>query len=80
MARMLNSRHITQLFPQRGQARALELWREAAEFVRIRWQVFLEADGPGSRSRAFASYVAALDAEEAAASELTLLASVDIAA
>ena len=70
---MFKTSHITPLFAQQSQAQALETWREAAGLVRIRWQAFLEAGGPGSRSRAFASYVAALDAEEAAASELAAL-------
>ena len=45
---------------------AVEKWREAARLVSARWALFLEA-GPEARSWAFASYVAALDAEEAAA-------------
>lgn len=49
-----------------GRAAALEEWREAARLVSARWAMFLEA-GPEARSWAFASYVAALDAEEAAA-------------
>jgi hypothetical protein len=56
-----------------GAAHRSEIWREAAELVTVRWQVFLEADGE-SRSWAFASYVAALDAEEAAAGDLAALA------
>jgi hypothetical protein len=66
---MFNTSHITPVFSPRGQARALEPWREAAGLVGIRWRAFLEADAR-SRSTAFASYVAALDAEEAAASEV----------
>jgi len=76
---MFNTRQITPLFAERSQAEALETWREAAGVVSISWRAFLEA-GSGSRSRAFASYVAALDAEEAAASELAALSPVDIAA
>jgi hypothetical protein len=38
----------------------------------VRWHFYLKADG-ASRRRAFASYVAALDAEEAAASEMASL-------
>jgi hypothetical protein len=57
----------------RGVARAMDVWREAAELVSIRWQMFLEAEGEG-RSWAFAAYVAALDAEEAAASAVAELA------
>ena len=48
------------------------MWREAASLVSTRWQVFLEAE-PESRAWAFASYVAALDAEEAAAAEMAAL-------
>jgi hypothetical protein len=58
---------------------ALETWREAASLVRIRWQAFLEAEA-SSASRAFASYVAALDAEEAAAAEMAALSPSTIAA
>jgi len=47
---------------------ALEAWRDAARLVSTRWEVFREADAE-SRPWAFASYVAALDAEEAAAAE-----------
>jgi hypothetical protein len=49
-----------------AEAKALVEWREAASLVSIRWAVFLEAESE-SRRWAFASYVAALDAEEAAA-------------
>jgi hypothetical protein len=48
---------------------ALEAWREAARLVSTRWALFVEAEAP-ARQWAFASYVAALDAEEAAAAEL----------
>jgi antibiotic biosynthesis monooxygenase (ABM) superfamily enzyme len=44
---------------------ALDAWREAADLVRVRWATFIEADAQ-TRQWAFASYVAALDAEEAA--------------
>ena len=54
------------------QAHALEEWREAARVVSQRWAVFLDAE-PVTRSWAFASYVAALDAEQAAATELAAL-------
>jgi hypothetical protein len=50
----------------RPEEQALDAWREAAELVRVRWATFLEADAQ-TRQWAFASYVAALDAEEAAA-------------
>jgi len=77
---MFTTSRITPQTSQRNHAEALETWREAEGLVRIRWQAFLEAPGPGSRSRAFASYALALDAEEAAASELAALSSYDIAA
>lgn len=44
-------------------------WREAARLVALRWEVFLQAGGE-ARGRAFASYLAALDAEEAAATAM----------
>jgi hypothetical protein len=75
---MLNTDHITTQFAERSRIEALESWREAANLVRIRWQAFLEA-GSARRSSAFASYVAALDAEEAAAAGMALLSS-DVAA
>ena len=48
---------------------ALERWREAEQLVSTRWDEFLKAELE-TRRWAFASYVAALDAEEAAATEL----------
>ena len=62
------------LFGGRSRARAAGAWREAAILVATRWRVFLDAE-PESRAYAFASYVAALDAEEAAAAELASLSS-----
>jgi hypothetical protein len=50
-------------------ARALATWRDAELLVQLRWDDFLAADRT-SRRGAFAAYVAALDAEAAAASEL----------
>ena len=50
-------------------AQALEVWRDAEQLVATRWHAFLKAE-PEARRFAFASYVAALDAEEAAAIEL----------
>jgi hypothetical protein len=70
---MFGTNHISPLFAQRDQARALETWREAASLVGARWQIFLEADA-ANRAWTFASYVAALNAEEAAATELAALA------
>ena len=66
--------HTTPLFAGRGRARALETWREAASLVATRWQNFLQADAE-SRTWAFAAYVAALDAEEAAATDMASLSS-----
>jgi hypothetical protein len=62
------------LLAGRGRARALDTWRDAARLVSTRWEVCLEAE-PEARAWAFASYVAALDAEEAAAAELAGLLS-----
>jgi hypothetical protein len=44
-------------------------WREAAQLVALRWEVFLQAGGE-ARGPAFASYLAALEAEEAAAAAM----------
>ncbi len=66
---MFTAAPSTAMFAAVDRARALEMWREAASLVSIRWQVFLEAE-PESRAWAFASYAAALDAEEAAAAEV----------
>ena len=53
---------------------ALETWRAAAHLVSARWDRFVHAE-PEMRVFAFASYVAALDSEEAAAADLAALAS-----
>jgi hypothetical protein len=50
-------------------ARSRGAWREAARLVSIRWGVFLTAEAQ-TREFAFASYLAALNAEETAAAEL----------
>jgi hypothetical protein len=60
------------------EAQALDAWREAADLVGVRWATFLEADAE-TRSWAFASYVAALDAEEAAARALTMVSTLQAA-
>jgi hypothetical protein len=70
---MLSSDHIAQVLAARGRTQALDAWREAANLVSTRWQLFLEAESEG-RQWAFASYVVALDAEEAAAAEMAGLA------
>jgi hypothetical protein len=76
---MFTTSPITSLFAGRSRDQALEAWRGAADLVGIRWQNFLEADSE-SRSWAFALYVAALDAEEAAAAELAASTMTDVAA
>jgi hypothetical protein len=70
---MFPTDQITQVLAARSQAQALDAWREAAELVSRRWRRFLEAESEG-RQWAFASYVAALDAEAAAAAEMAALA------
>ena len=59
----------TSPFADSAGVRALEMWREAAGLVATRWRAYLTAE-PQSRSWAFASYVAGLDAEVAAAAEI----------
>jgi hypothetical protein len=58
----------------RAQLQALALardgWREAESHVKARWSAFLAADRPAHRRPAFAGYLAALDAEAAAAEAL----------
>jgi hypothetical protein len=71
---MFPTSHSTPLFPSRSRARAVDAWREAASLVAARWQSFLDAE-PESRAFAFASYAAALDAEEAAAADVAALVS-----
>ena len=55
--------------------RALLDWREASRLVSTRWQTFAAAEDE-ARGFAFASYLRALDAEEAAARQLARLCSV----
>jgi hypothetical protein len=57
----------------RARLEALETWRAAARLASARWERFLGAE-PEMRVIAFASYVAALDSEEAAAADLADLA------
>jgi hypothetical protein len=66
VAAMFESTAVHQ--PQR-RANALDTWRDAELLVQLRWDDFLEADR-ASRRVVFAAYVAALDAEAAAAGEL----------
>ena len=65
---------ISNLASYRGRhrARALAAWREAADLVSLRWDGFLQSEQP-LRALAFRSYLAALDAEEAAAAEMSRL-------
>ena len=58
----------------RAQGIALMEWREAAELVSSRWQTYVDAE-PEGRAFAFASYLSALDAEEAAAAGMRTLVS-----
>jgi hypothetical protein len=64
---------LPQLSQSRAVSRALDVWREAADVVGRRWSVYLAVE-PEARTFAFASYMAALDAEEAATAELAALA------
>jgi D-serine deaminase-like pyridoxal phosphate-dependent protein len=70
---MFSTDHVTQVLATRSRAQAHDAWRDAANLVSTRWRLFVEADS-GGRRWAFASYVAALDAEEAAAAEMASLA------
>ena len=54
-------------------AEALEVWRDTEQLVSTRWDTFLKAEDDARRF-AFASYVAALDAEETAATQLASFA------
>ena len=77
---MFSTARRTPLFAAHAEAHALahEAWREAVSDVAARWQVFLEARGE-SRTWAFVSYVAALDAEEAAAADLARAGAAELA-
>ena len=57
------------LYQAQLQALARDMWRDAELVVQSRWDDFLVTDR-ASRPGAFAAYVAALDAEAAAAGEL----------
>ena len=70
---MFSTDHITRALAASGRGQALDAWREAANLVSTRWQLFLAAESAG-REWAFACYVAALNAEEAAAADLAALA------
>ena len=67
---------VTSLPQTRASREAFEVWRAAADLVSVRWRIFLDA-GSEARRLAFASYLAALDAEEAAAADLAALTPCD---
>jgi hypothetical protein len=71
---MLPTAHRNARVAARDHAQTVQTWRDAAGLVSIRWRLFVEAEHD-RRAWAFASYVASLDAEEAAATELAALAS-----
>jgi hypothetical protein len=73
---MFKASHTTPVFATSARDEAFETWQDAETFVWIHWNGFLAADD-ASRADAFASYVAALDAEEQAAAELALLSEID---
>jgi hypothetical protein len=60
------------IYRTRQLRRAQELWRDAAHLVSTRWDVFLRAETQ-TRAFAFASYLTALEAEEAAAANVARL-------
>ena len=57
-----------------AEAEAFLDWREAADLVSSRWRTYVDSE-PVGRGFAFASYIAALDAEEAAAADMAGLVS-----
>ena len=56
-------------FAHGNRIRALTEWRDAERLVSTRWEVFREAERE-AQDWAFASYLAAPDAEEAAAGQV----------
>ncbi len=66
---MKRIRAATSRSPGRRLTEAHAQWRLAAQPVALRWEVFLQAGGE-ARGFAFTSYLAALDAEEAAAATM----------
>jgi hypothetical protein len=60
----------------RASREAIAVWRAAARLVSVRWQTFRDADAK-TRRLVFASYLAALDAEDAAAADVAALAARD---
>jgi hypothetical protein len=53
-------------------SRVRDSWRHASQTAADQWQLYLKA-GSASRASAFSAYVAALDAEEAAADDMARL-------
>jgi hypothetical protein len=64
---------MTRSQQSRARLEALETWRAAAHLVSARWERFLHTE-PEMRIFAYASYVAALHSEEAAAAYLEAIA------
>ena len=62
------------LYRKRQLASAKARWRDAAHLVSMRWDAFLRSERE-TRAFRFTSYVSALDAEEAAAAEMSRLMS-----
>ena len=75
---MFQTNHKVSLFPERDPDSALDVWRDAERLVASRWYAFLDAL-PENRPFAFASYVAALDAEESAARKMADLLAIEAA-
>jgi hypothetical protein len=67
---------LTSAPPTRASREAAQVWRATAQLVSVGWQTFLAARAE-ARRLAFASYLAALDAEEAAAADVAALAARD---
>jgi hypothetical protein len=71
---MLSLRRATASYGASQRSHPRDAWRSAAALVWARWERFREAP-PDARSRTFAAYLAALDAEEAAAAEFAAVSS-----
>ena len=70
----MESSSISSFASNRGRrlAKAQATWREAEHLVSLRWDTFLRSESP-TRTFAFGSYLAALDAEEGAAADMSRL-------
>jgi hypothetical protein len=75
---MFPLRRTTALHRVPLRASPIEEWRAAEHLVWTRWRTFLHSP-PEIRSRAFAAYVAALDAEAIAAGDLRSRPLTDVA-